>query len=96
MRKIILLFLAVLAFASNANDREVILHHGGSSQGLDQIYIEHPRVAYDDELNELYVYFGSYVANITFTRPGSYDMTLSCYTQNNTLVADYSFQAYVI
>lgn len=37
-----------------------------------------------------------YNANIKFTRPGSYDMTLRCYSQNHTLVADYSFQAYVI
>jgi len=41
-------------------------------------------------------YQSGYVANITFTRPGNYDMTLRCYTQNNILVADYSFQALVI
>lgn len=59
MKKIILLFLAFLALTVYANDREVILHHGGSNHGLDQIYIENPRVTYEDELNELSVYFGS-------------------------------------
>ena|GEM_PF-3127963 len=59
MKKIILLFLTFLALAVYANDREVILHHGGSNHGNNQIYIENPRVTYDDVLCELYVYFGS-------------------------------------
>ena len=52
-----------------------------------------------DAIEEGYAVFNSqsgYNANIKFTRPGSYDMTLRCYSQNHTLVADYSFQAYVI
>ena len=52
-----------------------------------------------DAIEEGYAVFISqsgYNANIKFTRPGSYDMTLRCYSQNHTLVADYSFQAYVI
>ena len=38
---------------------EVIMHDKKGNHGLDQIYIENPRVTYDDALNELYVYFGS-------------------------------------
>ena len=62
MRKIFILFLALLAFttfADNRNDREVVLHQGGCGNGLNQIYVEPPYVTYDDALNELYVYFGS-------------------------------------
>ena len=52
-----------------------------------------------DAIEEGYAVFNSqsgYNANIKFTRTGIYDMTLRCYSQNHTLVADYSFQAYVI
>ena len=62
MRKIFTFTLALLAittFANGRNDDDVILHHGGSGNGNDQIYIEPPYVTYDDNLNELYVYFGS-------------------------------------
>ena len=62
MRKLFILFFALLAFATfadNRNDREVILHQGGGGAGLDQIYVDPPYVTYDDNLNELYVYFGS-------------------------------------
>ncbi len=62
MRKIVFLSLALLAmmtFANNRNDREVVLHHGGVTHGNDQISIEPPYVTYDEELNELYVYFGT-------------------------------------
>ncbi|MEE3414763.1 MAG: hypothetical protein VZR53_05270 [Prevotella sp.] len=62
MRKIIvflLTLLAVTAFANGRNEHEVVLHNGGSNQGFDQIYVEPPQVTYDDDLNELYVYFGS-------------------------------------
>ena len=61
MRKIVILSLALLAltaFANNRNDREVVLHHGVGN-GLYQIYLDPPYVTYDDDLNELYVYFGS-------------------------------------
>ena len=61
MRKIILFSLALLAltaFANDRNDREVVLHHGGG-HGNEQIYIDPPYVTYDDDLNELYVYFGT-------------------------------------
>ena len=62
MRKLFILFFALLAFATfadNRNDKEVILHHGGCGAGHDQIYVDPPYVTYDDNLNELYVYFGS-------------------------------------
>ena len=39
-----------------AND---VVIHSSTGNGLNQIYIENPRVTYDDALNELYVYFGS-------------------------------------
>ncbi len=61
MRKIFTFSIALLAlttFATGRNDREVVLHHSGSNSN-DQIYIEPPYVTYDDNLNELYVYFGS-------------------------------------
>lgn len=62
MRKIITFTLALLAmttFANGRNDKDVVLHQGGCGNGLNQIYIEPPYVTYDDELNELYVYFGT-------------------------------------
>lgn len=43
----------------NAGPEQVIIHSGGNNHGNNQIYIENPRVTYDDALNELYVYFGS-------------------------------------
>ncbi len=64
MRKIITFSIALLAlttFANDRNDNDVVLHHGGIGSGIgnNQIYIEPPYVTYDEELNELYVYFGS-------------------------------------
>ena len=64
MRKIFVFLLTLLAmtmttFANTRNDREVILHHGGGNHGFDQISVDPPYVTYDDDLNELYVYFGS-------------------------------------
>ena len=62
MRKIITFTLALLAlttFANSRNDKDVKLHQAGCGNGYDQIYIEPPYVTYDDNLNELYVYFGS-------------------------------------
>ena len=41
------------------SSHEVIMHDKKNNQGHDQIYIEHPQVTYDEELNELSVYFGS-------------------------------------
>ena len=62
MRKIIvflLTLLALTAFANGRNEHEVVLHNGGSNQGFNQVYLDPPQVTYDEELNELYVYFGS-------------------------------------
>lgn len=39
-----------------AND---VVIHSSTGNGLDQIYLDPPYVTYDDDLNELYVYFGS-------------------------------------
>jgi|GEM_PF-5953264 len=39
-----------------AND---VVIHSSTGNGLDQIYIENPRVTYDDVLCEFSVYFGS-------------------------------------
>lgn len=45
--------------AANATPNEIVVHTGGGNQAHDQISIEPPAVTYDDDLNELYVYFGS-------------------------------------
>ena len=62
MRKIFtfLLVLSALAtFANGRNDKSVVLHHGGGGNGHELVYLDPPVVTYDDELNELTVYFGS-------------------------------------
>lgn len=62
MRKIFtfLLVLSVLTtFANGRNDNDVVLHHGGSGNGNELVYLDPPVVTYDEELNELTVYFGS-------------------------------------
>ena len=62
MRKIITFSLALLAlttFANGRNDKNVVLHHDGGGNGLELVYLDPPVVTYDEELNELYVYFGS-------------------------------------
>ena len=41
------------------NDKEVVLHNGGSNQGLELVNLEPPQVTYDEDLNKLTVYFGS-------------------------------------
>jgi len=56
---VILTFLFVFSLSNNANEREIVLGQGHYGTGLDQIYIEPPYVTYDDDLNELYVYFGT-------------------------------------
>ena len=72
MKKIFILFFTLLALTLWANDREVILHNGGHNHGYDQIYFEPPTVTYDDDLNELHVYFGSTsTINIEYTDPTS-------------------------
>lgn len=59
MKKVfLLLFMFVLPFALSANDTEVVMHTP-TNQGLYQVYVDPPQVTYDEEQNELYVYFGS-------------------------------------
>ena len=62
MRKIITFTLALLAlttFANSRNDKDVKLHQAGCGNGYELVYLDPPQVTYDDDLNELYVYFGS-------------------------------------
>ena len=62
MRKIITISLALLAlttFANGRNEHEVVLHNGSSNHGNELVYLDPPQVTYDEELNELYVYFGT-------------------------------------
>ena len=62
MRKIITFSIALLAFtafANDRNDREVVLHQSGGGNGHELVNIDPPQVTYYNELNELYVYFGS-------------------------------------
>ena len=42
-----------------ATPNEIVVHTGGVVNGHNQIYVDPPRVTYDEELNELTVYFGS-------------------------------------
>ncbi len=59
VRKILLLIMIVFAIHKiNARPNEIIIHSSGNPSH-DQIYIEPPYVTYDDDLNELYVYFGT-------------------------------------
>lgn len=53
-----LLVLLFMAFSQLLYSNDIVIHHSGGT-GNNQIYIEHPQVTYDEELNELYVYFGS-------------------------------------
>ncbi len=60
MKRITILILSLLItvtlVSTVAND---VVIHSSSGHGNNQIYIEHPRVTYDEGLNELSVYFGS-------------------------------------
>ena len=59
MKKLLFLTLiCVLPFVLYANDKEVVMHNP-SGNHHDQISVDPPYVTYDDDLNELYVYFGS-------------------------------------
>ena len=59
MIKKILFFISFLLLFVPTFAREIILREHSPNQGHDQISIEPPIVAYDDDLNELYVYFGT-------------------------------------
>ena len=62
MRKIITFSLALLAlttFANGRNDKNVVLHENGCGNCHELVNLDPPQVTYDEELNELTVYFGS-------------------------------------
>ena len=60
MKRTILIFLSFVAtlFIVKASANDVVIHSNTGS-GFDQISVDPPYVTYDDDLNELYVYFGS-------------------------------------
>lgn len=51
--------VATTALAISATQREIVIHTGGGNNGHGLIYVEPPVVTYDEELNELTVFFGS-------------------------------------
>jgi hypothetical protein len=53
---LLLLLFSALSQLSYSND---IVIHNSNNNGHDQIHVDPPQVTYDDELNELTVYFGS-------------------------------------
>ena len=56
---VFLAFLFVFSFIAFANEREIVLGQGNFGNGLELVYLDPPVVTYDEELNELTVYFGS-------------------------------------
>lgn len=60
-KRLLFTFMTMVAtvLAIYATPNEIQVHTGGGNHGNDQIYVEPPQVTYDDDLNELYVYFGS-------------------------------------
>ena len=63
MRKKILFLIILVSMTTvlnvTATPNEIVVHTGGGNHGFDQISVDPPYVTYDDDLNELYVYFGS-------------------------------------
>ena len=58
--KFILIIAMALTLCSSAYaHRDVVVTHSNNNNGHDQIYLDPPQVTYDEELNELYVYFGT-------------------------------------
>lgn len=60
LKRTFLIFFLLLSSSMSMfiNSHEVLMQDK-KRPGNDQIYIEPPYVTYDDDLNELYVYFGS-------------------------------------
>lgn len=60
MKKAFLTFwvAVVTVLAISATPTEIVVHTGNSN-GNNQIYVEPPYMTYDDDMNELYVYFGT-------------------------------------
>ena len=42
-----------------ATPNEIVVHTGGVGNGNELVYVDPPQVTYDEDLNELTVYFGS-------------------------------------
>ena len=60
MKKTTLLFMSLLtSFCSMIGLANDVVIHSNTGSGLELVNIDPPQVTYDDELNELYVYFGS-------------------------------------
>ncbi len=60
MKKALIFFLLSFVIGVfSTSSREIDVHTSKGNHGNNQIYIENPRVTYDDALCELYVYFGS-------------------------------------
>ena len=61
MQRTISFFIILLCSCTSmlVSSHEVIMHDPKSNQGHDQIHVDPPQVTYDDDLNQLYVYFGS-------------------------------------
>ena len=59
--RFLLTILAMVATVLSvfATPNEIVVHTGGASNGLELVYLDPPQVTYDEELNELTVYFGS-------------------------------------
>ena len=60
MKKILIVaFFILFGILAFANHNVIVVHTSGGNHGFDQISVDPPYVTYDDDLNELYVYFGS-------------------------------------
>lgn len=60
-KKTFLTFLVAIATALVicATPREIVVHTGGGNNGNNQLYLLPPVITYDEDLNELYVMFGT-------------------------------------
>ncbi len=56
--KIYLLLLLFTALSQLSYSNDIVIHNSNNN-GHELVYIDPPRVTYDEELNELYVYFGT-------------------------------------
>ena len=59
LKKIFILLFIFCGITENGFTRDVVIREKGPDHGNNQIYVDPPRVTYDEELNELTVYFGS-------------------------------------
>jgi len=59
LKKIFILLFIFCGITENGFTRDVVIREKGPDNGHNQIYVDPPQVTYDEELNELTVYFGS-------------------------------------